>query len=520
LFTVTNKQQVNGTTNKIVPKDNTTIAFDNATEALKNATRSIQSIQNNIDPCARITSAVPSTVAIDSRKVLIVPQDAVLNVLVYDENDCLINEQVNIEVRYLGKDEQADKNLESIASRTNKSKPAVVTEASASNSQQTDATINKMPPLIYNQTAVNTFFSKSGVPLDKPGVYLVQASIPGQEQAKISLTLIDGLNFFGTRFFVSIIIGVSALIALLIISGLSNRFDIIEKYSKEVRFLCISIIVFSIVVALYFVSEELGVGAPVGLVKRPLINSTSITDIIPGSSGEQWMINIGGVRENNYKFGLQIPIYVFVFGILGGYIRYLYATTQPQTDVRTVRLLRIRLFSWNNVPGQDADILRDFLKKKYELKWINDKLNFKKDNKKLLLKDDNNVNLLSITLDDDTATLYLNDKEEKDKFIVKKENTDSIVYAEQYDPLKSTFYTSLRDIALILLAPLLAAAVWFLVIQNGVDPIKGIFVLAVVSFAVGLATNNVVDALVNFLNIRMRATQTSTSIAATRTQAE
>jgi hypothetical protein len=62
---------------------------------------------------------------------------------------------------------------------------------------------------------------------------------------------------------------------------------------------------------------------------------------------------------------------------------------------------------------------------------------------------------------------------------------------------------------------LLAAAVWFLIIQNGIDPAKGIYVLAVISFAVGLATDNVVQTLVNFVstNTRMRGTQTQTPSA-------
>ena len=110
-----------------------------------------------------------------------------------------------------------------------------------------------------------------------------------------------------------------------------------------------------------------------------------------------------------------IPVYVFVFGLVGGYIRYLYATVQSQTE----------------------------------------------------------------------------------------------------NGGKVTVYNSLYDVAQIFLAPLLAAAVWFLIIQNGVDPLKGIFVLAVVSFAVGLATTNVVNALISFLNMNMRARNPQTSTQST-----
>ena len=192
-----------------------------------------------------------------------------------------------------------------------------------------------------------------------------------------------------------------------------------------------------------------------------------------------------------------------MFGVTGGYIRYLYATAQSQTDVRTVRLLQVRLFDWKTIETSDNEknTLKTFLKEKYKLKWITDQVKVKKEenDKKLTLKDEKN-NSIFITLGDDSATLYINEKEEKEKFVVKKEDTDKIIiYALEHDPVvKGTFYSSLYDVALIFLAPLLAAAVWFLIIQNGVDPVKGIFVLAVVSFAVGLATTNVVDALVNF----------------------
>src|ERR1051326_6066790 len=326
---ITNVRQIEGKTNQSHQTNATSNgSISHVTEALQNATQSVQDIQKNItknlDPCKFATG--PSSIAIDSRKIFIAPEDAFLNVLVYDKNNCLINKQVDIEVRYLGSGSQADTNLNNVVSLHDVGKA----EASTSLSQQNKDPANNGMPLIYNQTAINTFFSKSGVPLDKEGLYLVRASIPGQKYVADSWTLINGMSFFQTSIWYSMAIGAVAFCGLLALSGLTNKCDVFGKYGKEARFLLISIIVFSSVSALYFVGEELGVGAPVGLVKRSLINSTSITNTIPGAGGEQWMINIGGVRENNYKFGLQIPIYVVVFGIIGGYIRYLYNTTQSQ----------------------------------------------------------------------------------------------------------------------------------------------------------------------------------------------
>jgi hypothetical protein len=46
--------------------------------------------------------------------------------------------------------------------------------------------------------------------------------------------------------------------------------------------------------------------------------------------GGQWMINEGGNKHNNFSDGVQIPIYVITFGIIGGYLRYLYDATAPK----------------------------------------------------------------------------------------------------------------------------------------------------------------------------------------------
>ena len=45
----------------------------------------------------------------------------------------------------------------------------------------------------------------------------------------------------------------------------------------------------------------------------------------------QWVINIGG-QPPNYDYGIQIPISVLIFGILGGYLRYLYKTSKLRSS--------------------------------------------------------------------------------------------------------------------------------------------------------------------------------------------
>ena len=62
---------------------------------------------------------------------------------------------------------------------------------------------------------------------------------------------------------------------------------------------------------------EVGKHSPLGLVKKqfPSVNGTVTS---------QWVINFGGTADDNYSSGVQVPTYILIFGIAGGYIRYLY----------------------------------------------------------------------------------------------------------------------------------------------------------------------------------------------------
>ncbi len=63
--------------------------------------------------------------------------------------------------------------------------------------------------------------------------------------------------------------------------------------------------------------------------------------------------------------------------------------------------------------------------------------------------------------------------------------------------LEEPFYELLKDLALFLLAPLLAIAVWLLLYQGGTT---SAFTLAVISFTIGLVTREVVQSLINFVS--------------------
>jgi hypothetical protein len=42
------------------------------------------------------------------------------------------------------------------------------------------------------------------------------------------------------------------------------------------------------------------------------------------------VLNIGGIAANNYLYGVQVPVSVIIFGIGGGYLRFLYYTSTKE----------------------------------------------------------------------------------------------------------------------------------------------------------------------------------------------
>jgi hypothetical protein len=180
------------------------------------------------------------------------------------------------------------------------------------------------------------------------------------------------------------------------------------------RFICISGMVFSAITIFAFVSTGIGDGSSLGLVRIHDINS---------KHPMQWVINIGGT--------IHVPFYVFLFGILGGYLRYLYTTAFPETDEVT--------------PEKSGDLMKRIARAV-----------------------------------DDT-----------DQFLV----------------------WTIKKLALIVLAPLLAIAVWFVV--SGQGSYTNIPILAALSLAIGLVTKEVVDGLVSFAKGHMAsATTPSTKTSA------
>ena len=108
-----------------------------------------------------------------------------------------------------------------------------------------------------------------------------------------------------------------------------NMYDYIE-IAGSIRFFFISALVWSIIIALVFNEVEIGTHSPLGLVIRHNLNPQGGELDVTKNPLIDWGINIGGSWENNFSSGVIIPVYVFILGFIGGYLRYLQKTTSKE----------------------------------------------------------------------------------------------------------------------------------------------------------------------------------------------
>jgi hypothetical protein len=221
-------------------------------------------------------------------------------------------------------------------------------------------------------------------------------------------TLFQVTDIFHTPPAIMMYIGFAffAALAFLISKGTTNKI-----LYEILRFVFLSGIAFSAIAIFIFTDLQVGLYSPLGLLIKPTLNEEGNLVIQQdGRIAGEWVINVGG-QPGLYSSGIQIPVYVFIFGIAGGYLRYLYDTARKLTSAE-----------W-----------RERLRKAEQV--------------------------------------------EEERLL--------------------SFYQSLKDIALFILAPLLAVAVWFLLAQWETTE-NSIYTLAAVSFAVGLITDEIVSSLISF----------------------
>ena len=170
------------------------------------------------------------------------------------------------------------------------------------------ATFYKSSQLI--NTTQYTFYLHPG----EIGVYQVKVNAIQNGNFEEAYTTYKVISLYDTNTVRFLALSLAFFAALLILIGISK-----ENTAKEeiLRFIFLSGIVGSILAALLFTEIQFGQESPLGLV---LQNQTT-TD---NSTRAVWVFNVGTE--------LSIPLYVIVFGLIGGYLRYLYKTSRVLTD--------------------------------------------------------------------------------------------------------------------------------------------------------------------------------------------
>ena len=292
-------------------------------------------------------------------------------------------------------------------------------------------------------------FQTLGLPVDS-GTYSVNGSGASTNPASTTFTVVE---WYQARYSYFLLVGVLSAIGLMIVISMGIRNYALQEV---LRFSLTSGIVFSVILSFVFIVEEIGILAPVGLVKDLVFNASQPTGTsVAGSQQFQWVVNIGGMRNpisdpviTSYEGGIQIPVYVVLFGIAGGYLRYLY------------EIARLNL--------KDRQLERSE-KKQHDL--LSERI-------QMLRKDKE-------------------PDKQKTEAKIRKLETDNEA-ALRNDMRRLLFYRSIKDLATLFLSPLLALVMYFILVQWAPTQ-SSVYILAVVSFGTGLVTDEIVRLLIRIV---------------------
>lgn len=352
-----------------------------------------------------------------------------------------------------------------------------VYDGSSSELAKVNLEVSKDNKSVYETTLLLPNQNQSptaGPSLLSSGTYLVNATILGNKTNDSAITYIAVADLFLSTplYFLYLMLAFFIGLIVVIILGLSNQI-----VNEILRFVFITGIVISSISVLIFTDLSIGSNSPIGLVKEP--------------NSKEWFLNIGGQGTGNDAYKpINIPIYVVVFGLVGGYLRYLYKTAKLKNIQGPKN--SVLLFRWDQVPGEDSNKVRGYLKEDLGFSWITSEEFVKEGN--VITVSENPNNKIEIHYDGDLAFVKSNGKVVS-KLITKIEN--GIINIFQYTEMKNwLFYHSLEDLSLLFLAPLLAIALWFFLVQGGMT---SKLTLALAAFTVGLVTDEVIKLLFSFI---------------------
>jgi hypothetical protein len=190
----------------------------------------------------------------------------------------------------------------------------------------------------YESTSMSLgggYFLDSGVNADKPGVYTVNALVNGPDGTRYiaATSQFEVKEIFDTRPAYMLYVGLAFFggLAFILSKEIKNA-----ALTETLRFICLSGIAFSIIAALLLTDVQIGTYSPVGLVVSEADNEGGCRESVSTESTEsikEWMINFGGQPPYYCGSGIQVPVNIIVFGIAGGYLRYLWDTARLRQKI-------------------------------------------------------------------------------------------------------------------------------------------------------------------------------------------
>ena len=265
---------------------------------------------------------------------------------------------------------------------------------------------------------------------------------------------IIAVDFTSTiSFWILIITGAAFAALLFIVAWIKKKESITLSTYHVTRFTLITLIAFGMVSFFIFSDIEYGVNSPVGIVIKEHMSSDNGKGESVGIKKFDeplkldWVLHIGGHSADNYATGLKIPIYILIFGVFGGYLRFFYFTAHPWLKTEMLEQL--------------TNIEEEFVVKVTV----------------------NSVEKPVVKVTDDPLVKFT--------YIMKGAFEGDI-----HSTLARILINRvMSDLSLLFIAPVLAVMMYFVLSQAGLDELEHVWTFAVTSFAAGLFTENVITKL-------------------------
>jgi len=299
-------------------------------------------------------------------------------------------------------------------------------------------------------------FQDAGFKPVESGHFLVVAESESKAIGKFPLQIVD---FYSTISFLVWVIGVASFgLLMCVVAKIGSKWLTVPKF-RVIRFTLITIIVFSMLGFFVFSNMEYGTNAVIGIILVEQITPEEAKEAIDLGKAPpltlDWVLHFGGHPENdpiNNPAELNIPIYIMIFGVLGGYLRFFYFTTASWLRTEMLKRLDDEEESFKIVDKNGEFMVDENGKPKYE---------------KITGK--------------------------KRKLVVINENAEKGIF---YPALNSVLINRvMSDLSLLLIAPVLAIMMFFVLNQAGLNPTENFWTFVITSFIAGLFTENVIEKL-------------------------